>query len=136
MKMTTRIACENMKYHRNKNIIIGITIILTTLLLFLVPTIGKNMLDGQFAVVKEVYPTWHALYRDVDEETVEKLAAHHNISAYGLRSDVGYMVANDAKIAMINLDDEGFSLYRMKLSEGRTAERELKFVLTDRKSVV
>ncbi|RBP66053.1 ABC-type lipoprotein release transport system permease subunit [Alkalibaculum bacchi] len=130
MKMTTRIAYENMKYHKNKNIIIGITIILVTLLLFLIPTIGKNMIDGQFAVVKEIYPTWHALYRDVDEKTVEKLPAHHNIAVHGLRSDAGYMVVNDAKIAMIYLDDEGFSLYRMKLSEGKLPEKEDEIVVS------
>lgn len=130
MKMTTRIAYENMKYHKNKNIIIGITIILTTLLLFLVPTIGKNMLDGQFAVVKEVYPTWHALYLNVDEKTAEKLPAHHNIAAYGLRSDAGYMVAKDAKIAMIYFDVKGFSLYRMKLLEGKLPEKENEIVVS------
>ena len=130
MKMTTRIAYENMKYHKNKNIIIGNTIILVTLLLFLIPTIGKNMLDGQFAVVKEVYPTWHALYRDVDEKTVEKLPAHHNIAVYGLRSDAGYMAVNNAKIAMMYLDDDGFSLYRMKLSEGKLPEKENEIVVS------
>lgn len=130
MRMTTRIAFENMKYHKNKNIIISITIILTTLLLFLVPTIGKNMLDGQFAVIKEVYPTWHALYRDMDGKTVEKLSVHHNIAVYGLRSDAGYMVANDAKIAMIYMDNDGFSLYRMKLSEGKLPVKENEIVVS------
>lgn len=131
MKMTTRIAYENMKYHRNKNMIIGITIILTTLLLFLVPTVGKNILDGQFAVVNEVYPTWHALFRDVDEKTVEKLSAHHNILVYGLRSDVGYMATHDAEIAMIYMDNEGFSLYQKKLLKGRFPEKENEIVVSD-----
>lgn len=130
MNMTTRIACRNIKYHINKNIIICITIILTTVLLFSVPTIGKNLIDGQFAVVNEIYPSWHVIYRDVDEETVEKLSAHHNVSVYGLRSDVGYMVANDARISMMYMDDEGFSLYRLKLSEGELPEKENEIVVS------
>lgn len=130
MKMTTRIAYENIKYYKSKNILIGVAIFLTTILLFLVPTIGKNMMDGQFAVVNEVYPTWHALYRDVNEKTVEKLSAHHDIAVYGLRSDAGYMVDENAKIAMIYLDDEGFSLYRMNLLEGNLPEKENEIVVS------
>ena len=41
MKMTTRVAFDNMKYHKSRNILIGIAIILTTMLLFVVPTVGK-----------------------------------------------------------------------------------------------
>ena len=49
MKMTTRVAFDNMKYHRSRNILIGTAIILTTMLLFVVPTVGKGMVDLQFA---------------------------------------------------------------------------------------
>ena len=45
MSMVRRIAVQNMKYHKSKNILIGIAIFLTTLLLFLVPTIGKDMIE-------------------------------------------------------------------------------------------
>ena len=31
MKMTTRVAFDNMKYHKSRNILIGIAIILTTM---------------------------------------------------------------------------------------------------------
>lgn len=42
MKMTTRVAFDNMKYHKSRNILIGIAIILTTMLLFVVPTVGEG----------------------------------------------------------------------------------------------
>lgn len=58
-----RIAFSNMKYHKSKNILIGIAIFLTTLLLFLVPTIGIDLINGQKAAINELYPTWHALFR-------------------------------------------------------------------------
>lgn len=91
MKMTTRVAYCNMRHYKSKNILIGIAIILTTLLLFVIPSIGKDMVEVNFAVINKIYPTWHALYRNVDESTVMKLAAHHDVKTYGLRSDAGYM---------------------------------------------
>lgn len=45
MKMTTRIAMENMKYYRSRNILIGIATFLTTLLLFVIPTVAKDIID-------------------------------------------------------------------------------------------
>ena len=72
MKMTTRVAYDNMKYYKSRNILIGIAIVLTTLLLFVIPTVGKGMADYQFAAVRKMYPSWHALYRNVDEETVSQ----------------------------------------------------------------
>ena len=130
MKMVTRIAFANMKYHKSKNLLIGIAIFLTTLLLFLVPTIGRNMIDGEFAVVNELYPSWHGLYRNVDEETVTKLSVHHMIERYGLRSDVGGMTVADASIGLLYFDAEGLSLYNMQLIEGHLPEEENEIVVS------
>lgn len=113
-----------MRYHKSKNRLIGIAIVLTTMLLFLIPTIGKGMIDGQFAMVNELYPTWHAAYRDVDETTIEKLAAHHDIAAYGLQSKVGSIVCEQASISMYYLDETGFSLYQNPLKEGSLPKAE------------
>ena len=52
MKMTTRVAYCNMRHYKSKNILIGIAIILTTLLLFVIPSIGKDMVEVNFAVIK------------------------------------------------------------------------------------
>lgn len=130
MSMVTRIAFGNMKYHKSRNILIGIAIFLTTLLLFLVPNIGKNLLDGQTTVVNDVYPSWHALYRDVDADTVQKLSAHHDVLDYGLRSDAGVMVAGDAQVSMIYMDEQGLSLYNIALAEGTLPQKENEIVVS------
>ncbi|MBP3609785.1 MAG: ABC transporter permease [Lachnospiraceae bacterium] len=131
MKMITRLSLANMKYHKSKNILIGIAVFLTALLLFLVPTIGKNMIDGQFAVINEVYPRWHALYRGVDEETAAKLAAHHAFGMTGLRSDAGYMVHGEAEIALVFLDEPGLELYNITLASGKLPEQENEIVVSE-----
>ena len=56
MKMTTRVAYCNMRHYKSKNILIGIAIILTTLLLFVIPSIGKDMVEVNFAVINKIYP--------------------------------------------------------------------------------
>ena len=117
MKMTTRVAFDNMKYHKSRNILIGIAIILTTMLLFVVPTVGKGMIDLRFAATNRLYPAWHALYRNVDEDTVRKLAAHHDISRYGLRSDAGYMNLEEASVAMLYADREAMEIGRASCRE-------------------
>lgn len=131
MKMTTRVAYDNMKYYKSRNILIGIAIVLTTLLLLVIPTVGKGMIDLQFAAVNRIYPTWYALFRDVDEETARRLAAHHDISRYGLRSDAGYMNIADAQIALMFIDAEGLALYKMELKEGRMPEQEDEIVVSE-----
>ena len=131
MKMTTRVAYDNMKYYKSRNILIGIAIVLTTMLLLIIPTVGKGMVDLQFAAVRKVYPSWHALYRNVDEETVRQLAAHHDISVYGLRSDAGYMNLADADVSMMFMDAKGLALYKMELAEGNLPERKDEIVVSE-----
>lgn len=130
MKMTTRVAYCNMRHYKSKNILIGIAIILTTLLLFVIPSIGKDMVEVNFAVINKIYPTWHALYRNVDESTVMKLAAHHDVKTYGLRSDAGYMNPEDATVSMMYMDRTGMELYKVKLKEGQLPQKENDIVVS------
>lgn len=128
MSMVARIALSNMKYHKSKNILTGIAIFLTTLLLFLVPTMGMDLINGQKAAINELYPTWHALFRNVPEDTVAKLTSHHLIERYGLRSDLGYIAVDDTKIAMMYMDAQAIEMYQLELSEGRLPEAENEIV--------
>lgn len=130
MKMTTRVAYCDMRHYKSKNILIGIAIILTTLLLFVIPSIGKDMVEVNFAVINKIYPTWHALYRNVDESTVMKLAAHHDVKTYGLRSDAGYMNLEDATVSMMYMDRTGMELYKVKLKEGQLPQKENDIVVS------
>ncbi|MGN0465052.1 MAG: ABC transporter permease [Lachnospiraceae bacterium] len=128
--MVVKIALSNIKYYKSKNILTGIAIFLTTLLLFLVPTMGIDLINSQKAAVNQLYPTWHALFRNVSEDTVTKLASHHSIKRYGLRSDLGYIVEGDAKITMMYMDEQAMKLYKIELLEGRLPETENEIVVS------
>lgn len=130
MNMVMKVAIANTAYHKSKNILTGIAVFLTTLLLFLVPTIGYNIIQSQFVAINKLYPNWHALYRNVSQEMVEKLSVHHTVQRWGLRSDVGFIVAENADIAMIYLEEEGFSMYQMKLLEGHLPKKENEIVVS------
>ena len=130
MSMVTEIAVANLKYHKSKNILTGIAIFLTTLLLFLVPTIGMDLINCQKAAINEEYPTWHALFRNVSEDTAKKLSSHHMLECFGLRNDLGYIAVDDANIAMMYMDTQAVEMYKLKLSEGRLPEAENEIVLS------
>ena len=131
MTMTTTVALENMKYHKSKNILTGIAILLTTFLLLVIPTVGYGIIEAQNAAVNKTYPTWHVLFREVDRDTVEKLAAHHDIEVWGLRSDAGMMYLEDADVSMISVDEKGAELYRIELISGNLPEQEDEIVVSE-----
>lgn len=135
MNMVHKIAFDNMKYYKSKNILIGIAIFLTTVLLFVIPTMGKNLIDAQHAMVNEYYPQWHALYRDVNQEMVNALSVHNDIGTFGLRSDVGFLVVENEQfkgidVSMMYLDENGAMLYKQELSSGRYPQKENEIAMT------
>ena len=131
MKMVTRTAIANMKYHKSKNILTGIAIFLTTILLFIVPSIGMDSVDIQFAMVNQTYPTWHALFRSVDADTAAGLMAHHDIETGGLRCDAGTFYHDDADITVTWMDSAAQKLYRAELSEGTFPEKADELVVSE-----
>lgn len=59
MKMVTRVSLANFKHNRSRNVLVGIAICLTTLLLFLIPGATNAMVKLESAAINEMYPTWH-----------------------------------------------------------------------------
>lgn len=124
MKMTNTVALANTKYHKGKNLLSGIAIILTSVLVFLITSIGLGVVNVQNAAVNKMYPTWHAMYRDVSEENMEKIAQHKSIGEYGLRQDVGESVLNkDDSILMSYLDSGAQKLAKQTFTEGHAPKK-------------
>lgn len=131
MKMVTRTAIANMKYHKSKNILTGIAIFLTSVLLFIVPSIGIVSMDIEFAIINQTYPTWHALFRSVDSDTAAGLMAHHDIESGGLRSDAGTFYNDNADITISWMDDTALELYRVELSDGTFPKEKGEIVVSE-----
>lgn len=124
MKMTNTVALANTKYHKGKNLLSGIAIILTSVLVFLITSIGLGVVNVQNAAVNKVYPTWHAMYRNVSEENMEKIGQHDAIGNYGLRQDVGEAALSaDDYILISYLDTEAQRLTKQKFVSGHAPKR-------------
>lgn len=118
MHIITATALANLKKNKSRNILIGIAIALTALLITLVPIVGLGVMNVQFATTNELYPTYHAMFRDISQETATKLDHKNELEPIGLREDPGYLVSDDADIIMCYYDATAAKLNKMKLAEG------------------
>lgn len=122
MKMTTRTAAANMKYNKNRNLLIGLAICLTTLLLLLVPSVMAFIVRAEHAAVNKVYPTWHGVFRSVDIKTAEQLKARAELGEIGLRVDVGRLEYEDYELPLVFIDEAAAVMNKMELVEGRVPQ--------------
>ena len=125
MNIITKTATSNLKRNKSRNILIGIAILLTTLLLTIVPTVLLDTIDIEFVAVNKAYPTFHAMFRNVDEKSAEEMQKDERITKVGLREDPAYMVCSnpDVNISMVYCDAKAAKLNRLKLKEGDLPEK-------------
>ncbi len=118
MRTVTKTALANVKQNKGRNILSGIAICLTTILLYLILTIGFGTITLQFEAINRVYPTWHMMYRDVSEDKIQALKLHVGIETLGLRQDVAEVVDDEATIILTYADEVAYQLNRIELEEG------------------
>ena len=118
MKTVTKTALANVRQNKVRNLISGTAIILTTLLVFMVLTVGNASVAVRFAGVNAYYPPYHAMFRQVSEENVQKLSSHNDIEKLGRRIDLGEGVEDDSTVLLMYMDDTALELNRVELSEG------------------
>ena len=118
MKTVTKTALANVRQNKVRNLISGTAIILTTLLVFMVLTVGNAAVAVRFAGVNAYYPPYHAMFRQVSEENVQKLSSHNDIEKLGRRIDLGEGVEDDSTVLLMYMDDTALELNRVELSEG------------------
>ena len=118
MKTVTKTALANARQNRTRNMISGAAIILTTLLIFMVLTVGYASVKVRFAAVNAYYPPYHAMFRQVSEEDAEKLKSHNDMEKVGLRSDLGEGVDDDSTILFLWMDETALELNKIELAEG------------------
>lgn len=122
MNLITRTAISNLIQNKGRNILTGIAIFLTTILLLVIPTVGFGIMDMEFAAVNELYPTYHVMFRNVDERTVENLSVHGDIERIGFRQDAAQTSVGNNKLLMIYMDQDAITLNKLELESGRWPE--------------
>ncbi len=105
---------------------IGAAIALTAFLLTAAPTVILGFITIQNQAVNQYYPTFHAMFRDVDSQTAKKLLADERIEQAGLREDAAAMYCDrdpDVRITMLSIDQAAAELSRQELAEGHFPEK-------------
>lgn len=132
MNIVTKTALANFRRNKSRNVLVGIAVLLTTILLTAVPMVlfGGFVIENE--AIKEIYPTYHAMYRNVDGETAEKMAKDDRIKEIGFREDPAYMIAEneDVIISMVYADEMVCRENRLNLTKGRLPKKEDEIVVT------
>lgn len=120
MSILTKTALANFRKNKSRNTLIGIAILLTSVLLTTVPTIFFGTFRLENAAVREIYPTYHVMFRNVSEETAGKLMKDDRFTDAGLREDPAYVVTKDPEIVcgMVAVDKTTCRLNRVELAKG------------------
>ena len=132
MNIVTKTALANFRRNKSRNVLVGIAVLLTTILLTAVPMVlfGGFVIENE--AIKEIYPTYHAMYRNVDEKTAEKMEEDSRIKEIGFREDPAYMIAKneDIVISMVYADEMVCRENRLNLTKGRLPKKEDEIVVT------
>lgn len=124
MKTVTKTALANLRQNKSRNLLIGIAVCLTTLLLFLIPGIGLGMLRADYQAVNQIYPLYHGVYYSIDEHTADSLLAVEGIKEAGFRCDAARIVSEEYSIPMIYMDQTAMDLNRIEIEQGRLPQEE------------
>ena len=95
MNIITTTALANLRKNKSRNILIGIAIALTAFLLTMLPTVVMGNLSLEFEAVNELYSPVHGVYRNVDDETADRMAQDETFEAVGLREQAGRMYSRN-----------------------------------------
>lgn len=118
MNTITRTALANLKQNRSKNILSGIAVVLTAMLIFVILSVGFGMLRLEKMAINAVYPNYHIMFRGVDEENVKKLKAYDDIEQIGLRTDIGESRTESMNAFFLAMDEKAIALQQLELESG------------------
>ena len=133
MNTISRTALSNFKKNKSRNLLIGAAIALTAFLLTAAPTVILGFITIQNQAVNQYYPTFHAMFRDVDSQTAKKLLADERVEQAGLREDAAAMYCDrdpDVRITMLSIDQAAAELSRQELAEGHLPKKAEEIVVS------
>lgn len=125
MSMLSRTALANLKKNKSRNILIGTAIALTAMLLTAALTIIVGGVNTQEQAARDIYPTYHAMFGEVDGETARAIKNDGMVEEAGFREDAALMYCEDTavSISMLSIDRTAAGLARQELEEGRLPEK-------------
>lgn len=130
MNIINQTAKANIRQNKGRNVLIGIAIMLTAVLLTSVPVVGLGAYAPRMAAANKIYPTFHAMYRGVSAKNAEEMKQDKTFEKVGLRQDPGALVSEKTTILLQFYDDTTAKLSRFKLKEGTMPKAENDIVVS------
>lgn len=130
MNMLQRIAKQNRKYYRKRNLLIGIAIFLASLLIFVLLSIGVVFQQEQYASINAYYQNWQGWYKNIPKELTKKLASRQETGKWGLYTSKAFTeLPKHKRVYYCYMTDNARDMLRLKLAEGHMpkAENEIVF---------
>lgn len=131
MNAITMTAMANFRKNKSRNILIGIAISLTAFLLTIVPTIGIGAASVEFAVTNNIYPTFHGMYRGINNQQAEEMEKDDRFKAVGLRGDIAYLDCDKADITLLYCDEPTLEMNKNRLKSGKMPVKADEVVLSE-----
>ncbi len=134
MNTINRTALSNFKKNKSRNLLIGIAVTMTAFLLTAAPTVIMGYVSIQYQAVNECYPTFHAMFRDVDSRTAQEITKDERIEQAGFREDPAVMCcdySSNVRISMLSIDQIAAELSRQELAEGVFPEKVDEIAVSD-----
>lgn len=122
MKTVTKTALANAKRNRGSNILCGLAISLTTLLIFVILTVIFGSIEVEHTAVNAFYPTWHTMLYGVPESGLSTIRACGDLEKVGIREDFGQLLWEDGELRMLAMDAAAIELNRVSLQKGAFPE--------------
>jgi len=131
MNMIQRIAKQNRKYYRKRNLLIGIAVFLASLLMFVILAIGVVFQQEQYASINAYNPNWQGWYKNVTKETTKQLANRPDTAECGLFKKIAFTELPNAKyVHYYYMTEETVDMLRLKLAQGHMPEAENEIAIT------
>ncbi len=131
MNMIQRIAKQNRKYYRKRNLLIGIAVFLASFLIFTILAIGVVFQQEQYASINAYNPNWQGWYKNVTKEIAGQLADSPDTAECGLLKQIAFTELPDTKyVHYYYMTDETVDMLRLKLAQGHMPESENEIAIT------
>jgi len=106
MKTIINLAVSNVKKNRTRSILIVISILLTTMLLALIATIGIGILRSGKANAGKLYGNYDGTYSRVNTEQLQKMELRSEFTNIGKQSYVAMVENSEADMSLYWADEQ------------------------------
>ena len=124
MKTVTKIALNNLKADRVRNILIGIAIFLTTALLTMIGLGAKSIIDLNLKYSSKMHGEFYGTYINVSESQLKDVNSQAYLYDIGKTDTFASVDVKEASEGLVFMDNEAAKSFNFTLESGRMPEEE------------